>query len=123
MFSFLVKILKFSLALLFIMSFVFSGLPSVFNFPLKVQEAQADVATGDGKVIYGEGTVTDPRTRSWTGTFDVEGNTIVAAATIRHTIIKASPTRDEMIVGIQTTGGALYIQRWNGTSWSNEWNV
>lgn len=88
--------------------------------PPKKAEAAAQ---GDGKFIYGESTVTTPRTRNWTGTLGVEGDTIVAAATIRHVIVKASPVRDEMIAGIQTTGGTLYIQRWNGTAWSNEWNV
>ncbi|MBI4426255.1 MAG: hypothetical protein HY567_01655 [Candidatus Kerfeldbacteria bacterium] len=82
------------------------------------------IAQGDGKIVYGEGTVTTPRTRDWaSGAFGSEGNTVTAAATIRHVVIKASPTADEMIAGIQTTDGALYIQRWNGSIWSAEWNV
>ncbi|MEK7652217.1 MAG: hypothetical protein AAB351_03415 [Patescibacteria group bacterium] len=117
------KISRLVLAIVLISSWIFSGWPQVFNFPPDVKVAKADVATGDGKIIYGEGTVTDPRTRNWTGTFSAEGNTIIAAATIRHIIVKASPVRDEMIAGIQTTGGVLYIQRWNGIVWSNEWNV
>ncbi|MDO8522674.1 MAG: hypothetical protein Q7S12_00085 [bacterium] len=118
------KAAQFFLVLTLSTSWIFSGWPQIFNFPPKIQEARADVATGDGKIIYGEGTVTTPRTRDWAaGAFTAEGDTVVAAATIRHVITKAAPTRDEMIVGIQTTGGVLYIQRWNGTSWSNEWNV
>lgn len=93
---------------------------------LKIKEAKA-LAQGDGRIIYGESTVTTPRTRVWTqGTTsweNPESSTPVAAATIRHVITKAAPTRDEVLVGIQTTGGTLYIQRWNGSTWSNEWNV
>ncbi len=84
------------------------------------------VAQGDGMMVYGEGVVTTPRTRTWTqasGSWSAETSGPTAAATIRSVIIKASPKRDEMIAGIQTTGGVLYIQRWNGTTWSNEWNV
>ncbi|HEX8762576.1 MAG TPA: hypothetical protein VF733_02340, partial [Candidatus Saccharimonadales bacterium] len=84
------------------------------------------VAQGDGLMVYGEGTVTTPRNRAWTQasvSWGGEGSSPAAAATIRSVIIKASPKRDEMIAGIQTTGGILYIQRWNGTAWSNEWNV
>ncbi len=86
----------------------------------------AAVAQGDGMMVYGEGTVTTPRTRTWTQattSWSAEGSGPTAAATIRSVIVKASPKRDEMIAGIQTTGGVLYIQRWNGTAWSNEWNV
>lgn len=84
------------------------------------------VAQGDATLVYGEGTVTTPRTRTWTQSttsWGAEASSPAAVATIRHVITKASPTRDEILVGIQTTTGALYIQRWNGTSWSNEWNV
>jgi len=121
-----IRVVRGLLVSVLIISWIFSGWPPIWHnppFPPKIQEAQADVATGDGKIIYGEGAITDPRTRNWTGTFSAEGNTITAAATIRHTIVKASPVRDEMIAGIQTTGGVLYIQRWNGASWTNEWNV
>ena len=90
-----------------------------------LQQVQA-VAQGDGIALYGEGTVTTSRTRTWTQsstTWAAEGSGPAAAASIRHVVLQASPTRDEMIAGIQTTAGSLYIQRWNGTSWSSEWNV
>jgi hypothetical protein len=86
----------------------------------------AAVAQGDATMVYGEGTVTTPRNRTWTQastSWGAEGSGPAAAASIRHIVVEASPIRDEMIVGIQTTGGTLYIQRWNGSSWSNEWNV
>jgi hypothetical protein len=83
-------------------------------------------ARGDGYLLYGEGAVTTPRYRTWTdatNTLGAEQTGVAAAASIRHIIVKESPTRNELIAGIQTTGGVLYIQRWNGTAWSNEWNV
>lgn len=81
---------------------------------------------GDGYMVYGEGAVTTPRYRTWTNasnTLGAEQTGIAAAATIRHTITRQAPTRNELIAGIQTTGGTLFIQRWNGTVWSNEWSV
>ena len=115
----LLKFLKFFFAIILVVGIFFSGWPENWN---SLPQAQA-VASGDGKIIYGENSTAEPRTRDWTGTFGAEGDTIIAAATIRHVIIKASPVRDEMIAGIQTTGGVLYVQRWNGSTWSNEWNV
>lgn len=101
-----------------------SMLASLFLF---APTTQALYAQGDGVMIYGEGTVTTPRYRSYSSnTLGSEQTGATAAATIRHTVIKAAPSaggRNEMLAGIQTTTGVLYIQRWNGTSWSNEWNV
>lgn len=82
---------------------------------------------GDGRAVYGEGSVATPRTRTWTATTasweNPESSAALAGATIRHVIVKAAPTRNEMLVGVQTTGGTLYVERWNGTTWSNEWSV
>lgn len=99
---------------------------SLLSFFFPLPDAALALANGDGKILYGEGTVTTPRTRDWTQattSWGTEGSGVAAAATIRHITVKASPTADEMIVGIQTTGGTLYIQRWNGSAWSNEWNI
>lgn len=81
---------------------------------------------GDGIIVYGEGTVTTPRIREWTNassSFGSESSIQATAASVRHVIVKSSPTAMENVTGIQTTDGNLYIQRWNGTSWSSEWNV
>ncbi|MBI4092420.1 MAG: hypothetical protein HY420_00680 [Candidatus Kerfeldbacteria bacterium] len=49
--------------------------------------AQA-LAQGDGKIVYGEGTVTTPRTRDWaSGVFGSEGSTVAAGA--RHRLPSA----------------------------------
>ncbi|MEO5635208.1 MAG: hypothetical protein ABIR14_01300, partial [Candidatus Paceibacterota bacterium] len=41
------------------------------HFPFGIKQAEA-VASGDGKTIYGESTVTTPRTRDWTGSWSGE---------------------------------------------------
>lgn len=86
----------------------------------------AFAAAGDGLLIYGEGTITTPRYRTWdqyTPLLSSELSAGAAAATIRHIDAESAPTRNEIIMGSQATTGALHIQRWNGTIWSNEWNV
>ncbi len=91
-----------------------------------IAPTSAAIAQGDGMMVYGEGAVTTPRTRTWTQattTWGSEDSAPAAAATIRQVIVKASPTRNEMIMGVQASGGVLYVQRWDGSSWSNEWNV
>lgn len=82
------------------------------------------LAQGDGMLIYGEGTVTTPRYSTFlNSTLGSELSAQTAAATIRHTRMEGATTRNEMIMGSQATTGALHIQRWNGSSWSSEWNV
>ena len=84
------------------------------------------LSRGDGLLVYGESTLTTPRYTNWIQSLQLvngESSAPAAAATIRHSTIKASPTRNEAISGYQTTGGTLYIQLWNGSSWSSQWNV
>ena len=59
------KSLKFSVIFLLIVILGFANFAPKFMEYLRVKEAQA-VAQGDGKIIYGEGTITLPRTRDWT---------------------------------------------------------
>ncbi len=107
---------------IFFAAFITTSLNIVYS-----GSVHAVVNQGDGMTLYGESTVTTPRYNIFnSGQFGAEATGVAAAATIRHTVIKAAPTegsRNEMIAGIQTTGGQLYIQRWDGTSWTNEWNV
>ncbi|HEX6258439.1 MAG TPA: hypothetical protein VFZ48_03090 [Candidatus Saccharimonadales bacterium] len=84
----------------------------------------AAVAQGDGRLIYGEGTVVTPRTRSLTGTtWSTEASLTTAGAAVRYTITRGAPTRDELIAGVVNASGLLTIYRWNGTTWSSEWTV
>lgn len=86
----------------------------------------ADAApTANGRVVYGNGTTT-PQSRAYTagspGTFAGAAAT-VAGAIPSFVVDRAAPTRDEHLAGYVTTGGVLYVVRWNGTAWSAEWNV
>ena len=130
-FGYVKKFSKFSVVFLLIVTFGFADVATVVFDGLgapklaqwtAIKKAEA-VAQGDGEIIYGDSNASLVRRRDWTGTFSVEYDTLAAGTVIRHVVIKASPVRNEMIAGIQTTAGTLYIQRFNGTSWSNEWNV
>ena len=81
--------------------------------------------TANGRIVYGVGSTT-PQHRAYTagtpGTFGAQ-TAAVAGATPSFTVARAAPTRNERIAAYVTTGGQLYVIRWNGTAWSNEWNV
>ena len=81
--------------------------------------------TANGRITYGIGTTT-PQSRNYTASTNVFD--AAAAATSNqiptHVVEKACPTRAEHIAGyVNITNNTLYIMRWNGTAWSDEWNV
>lgn len=79
---------------------------------------------GDGQLIYGEGTVATPRNRAFdnaSGTWGAETSLPSNSTTNLATILKASPTRNEMIAGIVNSSGTLNVYLWNGTSWTSQW--
>ena len=81
--------------------------------------------TAKGRIVYGIGTTT-PQQRSYDPAgapeFAAQAAT-VTGATPTFVVDRAAPTRNEHVAGYVTTGGVLYVMRWNGTAWSNEWNV
>lgn len=77
--------------------------------------------TANGRIIYSIST-TIPQHRPLapaTG-FAAAAATVAGATNQAFMTDRASATRDEHIAGYVTTGGVLYIYRWNGTSWINE---
>ena len=73
---------------------------------------QAYAAKGDGIFIYGEGTVTTPRYRTWTNS----SNTVKRRKFCRYCSryhkaydSRQAPTRNEVIMGVQTTTGGFFI--------------
>jgi hypothetical protein len=69
---------------------------------------------------------TNPRARGYwraTSTFDAAVATVGGGANQTFFVDRASPKRKEHVTGYVTTGGVLYVLRWNGTGWSAEWNV
>src|SRR3972149_1917240 len=80
--------------------------------------------TANGMVVYSNNSTT-PQYRSYTAasnTFGAQTATLVGAAQT-FVVTKSATTRDEKMAGYVTTGGVLYIMRWNGIAWSAEWNV
>ena len=119
----------FSLIAVFAFSNVISFLPQILQNNklaenLKVKEAQA-VASGDAKIFYSISGNTTPRTRDYISSSNSFNTavTTVAGATALQSVIKASPTRDEMIAGYVNSAGTLQVMCWNGASWTNEWSV
>lgn len=65
-------------------------------------------------------TTTTPFYRVWNGTsWGAEGSAQAVTGNINYVVLKSSRTRNEAILGIQTSTGAIYVQTWNGTSWGN----
>jgi len=84
----------------------------------------------DGRMVYGASGNATPQARLWdqeTSATGAPAGTQAANTVINWTINQAAPNRIENIAGTLTTnagaGSNLYIQRWNGSAWSNEWNV
>lgn len=98
-----------------------SFLPSILPH---VEQAQAAVTT-EGMVLYGKTGNSFPSYKLWNGSsFGTEqaGNLTNA---VRWVKMQGIPRiRDEKIAGVMGGGSStLYVQRWNGSTWSSEWNV
>ncbi len=80
--------------------------------------------TSNGHLLFSNNTTT-PQHR----TYSAASNTFTAAtnppagAGQTWMVLRSAPTRDEQLAGYVTTGGVLYVLRWNGSAWSAEWNV
>ena len=65
-------------------------------------------------------TTTTPFYRTWNGTtWSAEGSAQAVTGNINYIVLKSSRTRNEAILGVQTSTGAIFVQTWNGTAWSN----
>jgi Tfp pilus assembly protein PilV len=77
------------------------------------------VTTGPIMMAYSK-TTTTPFYRIWNGTsWGAEASAQNVVGNINYVVLKSSRTRNEAILGVQTSTGAIYIQIWNGTSWGN----
>lgn len=69
-------------------------------------------------------TTTTPFYRIWNGTsWGAEGSASAVTGNINYIVLKSSRTRNEAILGVQTSTGAIYVQVWNGTSWGTATQV
>ncbi len=72
-------------------------------------------------MVYSK-TTTIPYYRVWntgTSTWGAEAAAQTVVGNINYIVVKSARTRNESIMGVQTSTGAIYIQTWNGTTWSN----
>jgi hypothetical protein len=87
--------------------------------------AVSTVVEQNAKIVYSINTDT-PQYRDYDGSlnsFGAQTATIAGATNQTFMVDRACPAADEHIAGYVTTGGVLYIMRWDGTTWHNEWNV
>lgn len=79
----------------------------------------------NGLIVYGEQSNTTPRYRLWDGeNFGTEYGTQTANYDIAWAVVKYSPDNTEAILGVLETGSStLWIQTWNGTSWTSNWST
>jgi hypothetical protein len=120
------KTSKFLLIFILITSWIFSGWPQIFNFPLSIYKASAlDNASGDGIILYGISANTTPQWRTYkdsTNAFGAETGTVTGGTGLNF-VVRTSPTKQEAIAGYVNSSGVLQVMCYNGTSWTNEWSV
>jgi Tfp pilus assembly protein PilV len=79
----------------------------------------APVTGGPIMMAYSK-TTTIPSYRTWDGTsWSAEASAQTVVGNINYIVLKSSRTRNEAILGTQTSTGAIYIQIWDGTTWGN----
>lgn len=65
-------------------------------------------------------TTTTPFYRIWDGSnWGAEGSAQTVVGNINNIVLKSARTRNEAILGVQTSTGAIYVQVWNGSTWGN----
>lgn len=78
-----------------------------------------DAVTRPGPIMMAYSkTTTTPFYRTWDGSaWSAEGSASAVVGNINFVVLKSARTRNESILGTQTSTGAIYVQVWNGTSW------
>jgi hypothetical protein len=70
--------------------------------------------------VYGEGTITNPRYRSWNGLgWSEEKSATAVTDPIKWNILRSNPVRDEKILATLDEKNRLNVQVWDGTQWGN----
>lgn len=105
------------------------------SFPVTIRAANAggtadqpytiSVPAPNGKIVYSISGDNTPRMRDYadsTSAFGAAGATFLGTPAIQ-TVLRASPTKNELIAGYVNASGVLQVMCYNGTAWSNEWSV
>lgn len=78
---------------------------------------------GPVMMVYSKTTNT-PFYRTWSGSaWSAEGSAQTVGGNINYIVAKSARTRNETVIGTQDASGAIYIQIWNGSSWTNRTQV
>lgn len=109
----------------FIKAFTLWGLLTLIVLSTFTPQVNA-IIQGSGQIIYQEGTVVTPRNRelrNQENIFTTEASLATNTAAGSQYIIKAAPTRNELIAGTINTAGTLRIYLWSGSSWVSQWTI
>ena len=90
---------------------------NVFGESSSVNVGWSDPATA-GMIAYGEGIVTAPRYRLWTGAaWGNEQSANDVGGVTNMVVLRSARTKDEKILGVLDTSGHINVQVWNGSAW------
>lgn len=77
------------------------------------------ITPGPIMMAYSKTTAT-PFYRIWDGSsWGAEGSAQAVTGNINYVVLKSARTRNEAVLGVQTSTGAIFTQIWNGSSWGN----
>ncbi|MCL5292038.1 MAG: hypothetical protein M1548_05855 [Actinobacteria bacterium] len=85
-------------------------------------QAASFASKTDGRIVWGQGTVTTPLNRLWdhgASTWNTPPAMNATNQPIQWAVNQAGPTRLENVVGVLTGAASnpLYVEVWNGSSW------
>ncbi len=86
---------------------------------------KAITTVDDGMMLYGNGTVTTPRSKSYvdaTNNFKTQID-LPTGGNARTMVARTSPVESESVLGLMDNTGNLYVYCFNGFSWSLDWSV
>jgi Tfp pilus assembly protein PilV len=97
------------------------GTTSTVTLTSRITNWLAALPVQSGPIIMAYSkTTTVPYYRIWDGSnWGAEGTAGTVTGNINYLVIKSSRTRNEAVLGVQTSTGAIYVQIWNGTTWGN----
>lgn len=93
------------------------------SIPEGTWETLLDLVLAHGVAAYGEESLNTPRYRVWEGSFAPEGSGPPTAVVPEWVVLAASPLGPEMILGVLASNQVLYVQTWDGSAWTPNWNA
>ncbi|VAV82284.1 hypothetical protein MNBD_DELTA01-15, partial [hydrothermal vent metagenome] len=98
---------------------------SLLSNAINITTTSCEMQQDNGMAVYGVSAASStPKARTYaplTG-FGAEASANTNAGNLTISILKEAPTRDEYILLTTHSSQPLYVQRYNGSSWSSEWS-